>query len=177
MKTVIILGSGNSGAGAIRLYYLKRFRSISGKIQIITPRWIKLYIFLNFCVNSFANTIYNFKEFIRNSYSSNYNKKNKVFSENIIKFSDIFLDQISQTKYNGSPQFFLDKLSKFKKLSFYFNRFFLKKNEKKIPLINMTLPCSEELFFKYAEEFILNIIKSNKNLDEKNIVIEQGGSF
>ena len=41
----------------------------------------------------------------------------------------------------------------------------------------MTLPCSEELFFKYAEEFILNIFKSNKNLDEKNIVIEQGGNF
>ena len=186
MKTVIVLGSGNSGAGAIHDYLLSRkdFHSpFSGKeFRIVNdPDGIhELYysLYKNFSVNGSANAIYNFKEFIRNSYSSNYNKKNKVFSENIIKFSDIFLDQISQTKYNGSPQFFLDKLSKFKKLSFYFNRFFLKKNAKEIPLINMTLPCSEELFFKYAEEFILNNIKSNKNLDEKkNIVIEQGGNF
>ena len=180
MKTVIVLGSGNSGASAIHDYLLSEdFHSpFSGKeFKIVNdPDGIhELYysLYKNFSVNGSANAIYNFKEFIRNDYSSNYNKKNKVFSENIIKFSDIFLDQISQTKYNGSPQFF--QLSKFKKIEFLL-LFFFKKNAKEIPLINMTLPCSEELF-KYAEEFILNIIKSNKNLDEKNIVIEQGGNF
>ena len=53
----------------------------------------------------------------------------------------------------------------------------MKKNAKDIPLINMILPCSEELFLKYAEEFILNIYQLNPNFDKKNIVIEQGGNF
>ena len=58
-------------------------------------------------------------------------------------------------------------MSKSKKINFYFNRFFLKKNAKDIPLINMILPCSEELFLKYAEEFILNIYQLNPNFDKK----------
>ena len=186
MKTVIVLGSGNSGAGAIHDYLLSRkdFQSpFSGKeFRIINdPDGIhELYysLYKNFSVNGSANAIKNFKEFIRNSYLSNYNKKNKVFSKDIIKFSNIFLNQISKIKYNGGPQFYLDKLSNLKKISFYFNRFFLRKNAKEISLMDMVLPCSEELFLRYAEEFIFNIIKSNKNLDEKkNIVIEQGGNF
>ena len=55
---------------------------------------------------------------------------------------------------------------------------FLKKSAKDIPLINMILPCSEESFLKYAEDFILNIYKLNSNFDQKkNIIIEQGGNF
>ena len=186
MKTVIVLGSGNSGAGAIHDYLLSRddFQSpSSGKeFRVVNdPDGIdELYnsLYKNFSLNGSANAFKRFKEFIINSYNSNYNKKNKLFSKDIIKFSNIFLEQISKIKYNGSPQFYFDKMSKFKKINFYFNRFFLKKNAKDIPLINMILPCSEELFFKYAEEFIFNIYQLNPNFDKKkNIVIEQGGNF
>ena len=186
MKTVIVLGSGNSGAGAIHDYLLSRddFQSpSSGKeFRVVNdPDGIdELYnsLYKNFSLNGSANAFKRFKEFIINSYNSNYNKKNKLFSKDIIKFSNIFLEQISKIKYNGSPQFYFDKMSKFKKINFYFNRFFLKKNAKDIPLINMILPCSEELFLKYAEEFIFNIYQLNPNFDKKkNIVIEQGGNF
>ena len=186
MKTVIVLGSGNSGAGAIHDYLLSRddFQSpSSGKeLRVVNdPDGIdELYnsLYKNFSLNGSANAFKCFKEFIVNSYKSNYNKKNKLFSKDIIKLSDIFLEQISKIKYNGSPQFYFDKISKSKKINFYFNRFFLKKNAKDIPLINMILPCSEELFLKYAEEFILNIYQLNPNFDKKkNIVIEQGGNF
>ena len=76
MKTVIVLGSGNSGAGAIHDYLLSRkdFHSpFSGKeFRIVNdPDGIhELYysLYKNFSVNGSANAIYNFKEFIRNSY-------------------------------------------------------------------------------------------------------------
>lgn len=186
MKTVIVLGSGNGGAGAIHDYLLSRddFQSpFSGKeFRIVNdPDGIDdLYnsLYRNFSLNGSANALKCFKEFIINNYNSNYNKKNKIFSEDIIKLSNIFLEQISEIKYNGSPQFYFDKMSKFKKINFYFNRFFLKKSAKDIPLINMILPCSEESFLKYAEDFILNIYKLNPNFDQKkNIIIEQGGNF
>ena len=186
MKTVIVLGSGNSGAGAIHDYLLSRddFQSpFSGKeFRVVNdPDGIdELYnsLYNNFSLNGSANAIRCFKQFIINSYNSNYNKKNKLFNSDIIKLSNIFLEQISQIKYNGSPQFYFDKMSKLKKINFYFNRFFRKKNAKDIPLINMILPCNEELFLKYAQEFISNIYQLNRNFDQKkNIVIEQGGNF
>ena len=36
------------------------------------------------------------KNLLSYSYKSNYNKKNKLFSKDIIKLSDIFLEQISK---------------------------------------------------------------------------------
>ena len=186
MKTVIVLGSGNSGAGAIHDYLLSRddFQSPFSGVEfrvVNDPDGIhELYnsLYKNFSLNGSANAIKCFKEFIINSYNSNYNKKHKLFSEDIVRLSNIFLDQISKIKYNGSPQFHFDKMSKFKKINFYFNRFFLKKDARDIPLIDMVLPCSKELFLKYAEEFISNIYQLNPNFDKKrNIVIEQGGNF
>ena len=45
-------------------------------------------------------------------------------------------------------------------------------------MINMVLPCNEELFLKYSQEFIFEIFNSDKTFDKKkNIVIEQGGNF
>ena len=94
MKTVIVLGSGNSGAGAIHDYLLSRkdFHSpFSGKeFRIVNdPDGIhELYysLYKNFSVNGSANAIYNFKEFIRNSYSSNYNKKIKYSVKILLNF-------------------------------------------------------------------------------------------
>ena len=186
MKTVIVLGSGNSGAGGVHDYLLSRsdFQSpFSGKeFRIVNdPDGLdELYnaLYKNFSINIGANKIDCFKQFIRNSYNSNYNSKNKIFNKRIINLSDEFINKISEIKYNGSPLFYFDKMSALKKIFFYFSRFFLKKNAREVTLIDMTLPCEEKMFLKYAEEFLFNIYRSYKGFDKnKNIVIDQGGNF
>ncbi len=186
MKTVIVLGSGNSGAGAIHDYLLSRndFQSpFKGKeFRLVNdPNGLdELYnnLYKNFSINGSANKIEEFLNFIKNSYYSKYNIKNKIYNKQFIDLAKNFINEISEIKYNGSPQFYFDKSSKIKKLIFYFKRFILKKNAKEIKMLNMIMPCSEELFLKYSEQYLKNIFYSNNNLDKsKNIVIEQGGNF
>ncbi len=186
MNIVIVLGSGNSGAGAIHDYLVSRndFQSLfkNQEFRIVNdPDGLdELYntLYRNFSFNGCANKISNFKKFINYSFNSNINKKNNIYSKKIINISNEFIKKISLVEYNGCPRFFLDKISFLKKLIFYFNRFVLRKNAKKISMIHMILPCEEQQFLKYAEEFIFDIFKSNKNFNpKKNIVVEQGGNF
>ncbi len=185
MKIVIVLGSGNSGAGAIYDYlrsrtdfqapfYGKEFRIVND------PNGLdQLYhsLYKNFSINGSANSIEEFKKFIVNTYHSNYNK-NLYLNKDLIKFSNLFIKRISKTTYNGCPRFYLDKLTLIKKINFYFKRFIFMKNAKEIPMLQMTIPCEEKKFLEYVEEYFFSIFRSYKNFNEiKNIVIEQGGNF
>ena len=178
MKLVIVLGSGNSGAGAIYDYlrsrtdfqapfYGKEFRIVND------PNGLdQLYhsLYKNFSINGSANSIGEFREFISNTHNSNYHK-DKNFKKNLIKFSNNFLKQISKITYNGSPRFYMDKLSLIKKINFYLRRFIFMKNAKEISLLEMTLPCEEKKFLEYAEEYLFLIFRSCKNFDEKKILL------
>ena len=185
MKIVIVLGSGNSGAGAIYDYlrsrtdfqapfYGKEFRIVND------PNGLdQLYhsLYKNFSINGSANSIEEFKKFIVNSYHSNYNK-NLYLNKNLIKLSNLFIKRISKTTYNGCPRFYFDKLTLIKKINFYLKRFIFMKNAKEIPMLQMTIPCEEKRFLEYAEEYFFSIFRSYKDFNEKkNIVIEQGGNF
>ena len=185
MKLVIVLGSGNSGAGAIYDYlrsrtdfqapfYGKEFRIVND------PNGLdQLYhsLYKNFSINGSANSIEEFKKFIVNSYHSNYNK-NLYLNKNLIKLSNLFIKRISKTTYNGCPRFYFDKLTLIKKINFYLKRFIFMKNAKEIPMLQMTIPCEEKRFLEYAEEYFFSIFRSYKDFNEKkNIVIEQGGNF
>lgn len=186
MKTVIVLGTGNSGAGAIHDYLSSRedFQSPfdGAEFRIVNdPDGIdELYnsLYKNFSLNGCSNKILNFEKFIKNTYKSNYNKKHNIYNKNLIYLANIFLKKISLVKYNGSPQFYFDKISFLKKVNFYINRFLLNKDAKEINLLKMIIPCDEKLFLKYAEEFISSIYQNDEKFNnEKNIVIEQGGNF
>lgn len=186
MKIFIILGSGNSGAGAIHDYLLSRkdfFSPFNGKeFRLVNdPDGIdELYnsFYDNFSINGCANKLNNFDLFTKNFFYSNYNKKNKVLSNKFLNLTKTFINQISEIKYNGSPQFFFDKISLYKKLIFYLNRFVLKKNSKDIKLLSMIMPVTPEVFLKECEKYLFEIFKlSEKFNDEKNIVIEQGGNY
>ena len=92
MKSVIVLGSGNSGAGAIKDYLMSRddFQSPLGdqEFRIINdPDGINdLYInfYKNFSINNAANAVHNFFLFINNCYHSRLNKKKNMYSKKII---------------------------------------------------------------------------------------------
>ncbi len=186
MKTIIVLGSGNSGAGAIRDYLMTRqdFQSPFGKQEfriINDPDGLNdLYfnLYENFSINNAANAVYNFFLFINNSYNSRLNKKKKIYNKNIISLTKNYISKIIKVEYNGAPRFYLDKINNIKKVNFYFSRFVLKKNAKNIKLLKMIVPVSKKQFLKYTQNYIFNIFKKTKNFNlKKNIVIEQGGNF
>ena len=114
MNIYIVLGSGNSGAGAIHDYLSSREDCIApfkgAEFRIVNdPNGIDdLYnnLYENFSINKSSNSIYEFRKFIRTIYYSNYNKKFKIYKKEIIKLSNDFIKSIAKTNYNGSPQFF-----------------------------------------------------------------------
>ena len=186
MSIVIVLGSGNSGSGAIHDYLVSRSDTLSPfsnkEFRIVNdPDGLdELYnsLYHNFSLNGSANRIYSFKRFIKNSLESKYNKNNKIFDKKILEVTDRFINKISVVDYNGCPRFFLDKISFIKKLVFYLKRFLINKNAKDIEMIKMILPCEESLFLKHSETFINEIFKSKKYYDsKKSIIINQGGNF
>ena len=186
MKTIIVLGSGNSGASAIRdlLMSRKDFQSPFGtqEFRIVNdPDGINdLYfnLYKNFSINNAANAVNNFFLFINNSYNSRLNKKKKIYNKNIILLTKKYINKIIKVEYNGAPRFYMDKMDNLKKANFYFSRFILKKNAKKINLLKMITPVSEKKFLKYTQDYIFDIFKLTKNFNSrKSIVIEHGGNF
>ena len=101
MKSVIILGSGNSGAGAIKDYLMSRedFQSPlrDQEFRIITdPDGVHdLYINLykNFSINNAANAVHNFILFINNCYRSRLNRR-KLYSKKIITLTEKYINNI-----------------------------------------------------------------------------------
>ena len=186
MKTIIVLGSGNSGAGAIRDFLMSRkdFQSPFGKQEfriINDPEGINdLYfnLYKNFSINNAANAIHNFFLFINNCYNSRLNKKRKIYNKDIILLTKKYINKIIKVEYNGAPRFYLDKIDNFKKANFYFSIFILKKNAKNIKLLKMIIPVNEKKFLHYTKNYIFDIFRLTKNFNsKKNIVIEQGGNF
>ena len=186
MKIIIILGTGNSGASALNDYLLSRedFQSLfnAGEFRLVNdPDGVdELYnsFYKNFSINGSANALENFKEFLKNIQKSNYNKKYPIYNKKFDSIANEYLKNVVKLRYNGSPQFYLDKLSIYKKLKFYFKRLILRESLKNTSLLNMITPCDEKSFIEYSHKFIFDIFKSLRNFDDKkNIVIEQGGNF
>ena len=109
---------------------------------------------------------------------SRYNKKNYVYSNDLIGISNDFLNKIIEISYNGSPQFYFDKMSKIQKYLFYFKRFILRQDSRSINLLNMSLPVNKNEFLKNCETYLQKIFSTNFNLNTtKGFVINQGGNF
>ena len=186
MKIFIVLGSGNSGAGAIHDYLLSRddfFSPFKGKeFRLVNdPDGLdELFntLYNDFSINGSANKLNNFNIFTKNFFYSNYNNKNKILNKQFLNLTEYFINKVIKIQYNGSPQFFFDKINLLKKINFYFKRFILKKDSKNIELLKMIIPVSKENFIEESRKYLYEIFKlSDKFEEKKNIVIEQGGNF
>tara|TARA_B100001057_G_scaffold276525_1_gene276780 strand:+ start:7251 stop:8198 length:948 start_codon:yes stop_codon:yes gene_type:complete len=180
-KKIIIIGSGNSGSGAIFDYLAGKAKNLSllnGKefrITHDTDGLNDLFInnYNNFTINNSASSFERFEKYFTNSFKNNKNKNN------LHRELKTFLNQIIYLKYYGLPSFVRNKFSLNKKIKFYFDRLVLKKNINNIKLFRMTLPVNKKLFLNLSSKFINNIIKILHPKSEKfdNIIINQGGSF
>ena len=154
MKIFIILGSGNSGAGAIHDYLVSRedfFSPFEGReFRLVNdPDGIDdLFnsLYNHFSINGSANKFDNFIKFTKNIYYSNYNIKYKILDKKFLLLTKNFMKEIIQIEYNGSPRFFFDKMNVLNKVNFYFKKFILRKSSKNIKLLKMIIPVNQKDF-------------------------------
>ncbi len=180
-KKIIIIGSGNSGSGAVFDYLAGRDKNLSlldGQEFRIThdnDGLNDLYVnnFVNFTINNSASSFERFENYFKNAFRNH--KKKKELNKEL----ENFFNKILYLKYYGLPSFVRNKFSIEKKIKFYFDRLVLKKNINNIKLFKMTLPIEKKSFLKLCNKFINNLIKilHPGSKKYKNIIINQGGSF
>ncbi|MGL3827299.1 hypothetical protein [Candidatus Pelagibacter communis] len=178
---IIVIGSGNSGSGAIFDYLSGQEQNLSflnGKeFRLIhDPDGLNdLHInnYKNFSINNSASSFMRFQNiFTKFALKQKSNKK-------LIKLLNMYLSNVIELRYNALPEFYKNRLNLNDKLNFYINRIIFKKKIHKIKLLNMTLPIKEEKFIKITKIFINNIIKTiHPNIKKyKNVILNQGGNY
>ena len=180
-KKIIIVGSGNSGSGAVFDYLAgkdKNLPLLNGEEFRIThdnDALNDLYInnYINFTINNSASSFERFEKYFQNFF------KNHKMKRDLIKELKMFLNKIIFLRYSGLPAFKRNKFSINEKVNFYFDRLILKKKINDLDLFKMTLPVKKNEFLKSSSNFINNLIKILHPDFRKyeNIIINQGASF
>ena len=78
----------------------------------------------NLSINTYPKVSFEKHIMIETGYKKDEVKKYNVYTKELISTADNFIKNISYLNYNGGPQFFLDKMTIYKKISFYLNKFF-----------------------------------------------------
>lgn len=181
IKKIIIVGSGNSGSGAIFDYLAGQKKNLpflnGNEFRIIQdPDGLyDLYInnYTNFSINNSASS---FERFIKTI--KTFASKQKS-SSLIIEALESFLKQVISINYSGLPEFYRKKLNLNLKINFYLKRIIFKKKINELKIFNMTVPVNEKKFLEEAELFLNNLIKiiHNDFSNYQNIIFNQSGNF
>ena len=188
MKTVITIGTGNSGCGAIHDFLIKstKYKSPfnSHEFRMINDPDGILNLYFNFykncSINNSSNAIMRFKNYISDLVNLEMkveNKSIKIYDKKLLSLTNEYIKNITTINYNAYPQFIAIKKNFFKRK--FFN---LKKKVFKIEndpnLFKMYLPVKENIFLRESKKFILKIIKLQlKNKKSNFIVLDQAFSM
>ena len=180
LNKIIVIGSGNSGSGAVFDYLSSQKSNLSflnGKeFRIIhdpdglTDLYINNYV--NFSINNSASAFERFKKVL-----DKFEKKNK--QKKLRPIFKKFFNKVIRLNYNAYPEFYKNRIYFKKKLNFYVNRVVFKKKIKELELMNMTLPVEEKKFIKESQILINNIIKiiHKNNIKFKNVIFNQSANY
>lgn len=188
MKFVITIGSGNSGCGLVHDY-------LAGRNDFVSPFYNQEFRFLNdpgglfslykglyenFSVNNSTQAFidfYNFVKFQQNRFFYLNSKKKKMYNRNFLQIIENFINDITEVKYFGSPNYKRLQFSYYQKLEFHLLKRFFYKNNNSSHL--MRLPCKEEKFFDLSKKLLKDLVVNNlgKSLIKKNILLDQAVSY
>ena len=185
MKSIITVGSGNSGGGAVHDYLRGRkdfeclmhgneFRLINDPDGIDT-----LYqnFYENFSINGSAIAFERFHKYanlLSNIKGNLNNKRQKVYPTNLKQIIENYINNISYIEYYGMPQFKYISLKLHEKILFYIKYNFLNKKINNIKNFRMRLPVQEKKFLHETKKFINSFYPINKN---KNVLLDQSASY
>lgn len=189
-KKVVVLGSGNSGSGAVLDYLALRpdfYSPVNQEFRLIQDPGgimeLHAALVFGFHVNRASSAIHNFIDLcnrcgrLKNKYQMglSYNQKLTNYEFNVNKF----VSAITTVEYNGMPFCEISKLSRWDTFFYRIRQEKAKKKGTKYVSGITRLPVDEETFLRETEKF-LDAIFDCKHLDPMNklsIVIDQGGSY
>ncbi|MCC5931450.1 MAG: hypothetical protein JJU28_19540 [Cyclobacteriaceae bacterium] len=191
----IIMGSGESGSGAVFDYLTNRpdvFDPINSEFRLVQDPGglVDLYssIVLGFHVNRASNAINRFKIFCeqcgrpkskvyKGLFSYKYGLNYAKHIENYFEKVDKFISRITHVNYSGMPSCERLNLNTFDVIKYELKRKKAKRNNEKPYVGEMYLPVSEEIFLKETELFLNELFSVNESSIKNNIVVDQGGSL
>ena len=187
---VIVLGSGNSGSGAVYDYLALRpdfsaplkqeFRLIQDPGGIMD---LHAALVFGFHVNRANAALKNFidlckrcgKEKTKFQLGLSYNKNLNHFEKNV----NDYIKAITAVEYKGMPFCESSKLTALQTFMYRKRLEWAKKRGSKIQYGEVYLPVTETTFLKETEQFLKNIFDIHKigTQNNMNIAIDQGGTF
>ena len=116
MKTIVTIGTGNSGCGAIQDYLIKStkfespFKGQEFRMMDDPDGILNIYhnFYTNRSINNYSNAIMRFKNYIENliNLEMNINGKNtKVYNKKVMSLTNNYIKNITTLNYNSFPQF------------------------------------------------------------------------
>ena len=188
MKSIITVGSGNSGGGAIHDYLKNRKDFVApfygNEFRLICdPDGINnLYknLYQNFSINNSAiafERFYKFSILLTKIKGSVNNKRKKIFNNNSIEIITNYLNKITYLEYNAMPQFQYIGLNLFNKMLFKIQHSYLGRNINLINLFQMKLPIDEKNFLIETRKLIMKLCEANISSKNKNTILDQAASF
>jgi len=191
----IIMGSGESGSGAIFDYLKSRsdiidplnkeFRLVQDPGGLVD---LHSSIVFGFHVNRASNAIKRFRKLseqcgrsnkgiIRRRVTYEYGLNYARSIENYFNKVDTFIERITHVSYNGMPSCERLDLNKLETIKYDYKLRKANKNNVKPEVGSMVLPVQEEKFLKETEIFLNELFSVNAKSQNKHVIIDQGGSL
>ena len=181
MKTIITIGTGNSGCGAIHDFLIQstKYKSpfMGHEFRMINDPDGILNLYHNFykncSINNSSNAIMRFKNYVKDltNLEMNVNNKSiKIYDKKLLSLTNEYIKNITTINYNAYPQFIAIRKNFFKKKIFNLKKKVFKiKNDPS--LFRMYLPVKEDIFLKESKKFISKIVKSQLKHKKLNYVV------
>ena len=186
MKNIIVVGTWNSGSGAVHDYLASRTDILSpfglNEFKICSDPMGLNYLFQN-CYRT-GNNLLNpthalddFKKYINGFYKhKHYNKKGKeikILDKKFVNFSYDFINNITEMKYYALPHYASLTMPKSEKIYLKIMTKIFRKKIKDIKLKTIIIPKKEKIFLFEAKKYIKRILEyyCNKKIKNQNIVL------
>ena len=183
MKTVVTIGTGNSGCGAIHDYLVKctkyksPFKGQEFRMMDDPEGILNLYhnFYTNCSINNYSNAIMRFKNYIENlvNLEMNFNGKiKKVYNKELLPLTNDYIKNITTLDYNSFPQFIAIQTNLLKKKYFHYKKMI--SGNKNQSFFKMYLPVEEKIFFEQSTIYLNKIMRCqirDKKID--HLVLDQ----
>ncbi len=191
----IIMGSGESGSGAVFDYLSNRpdvIDPIKSEFRLVQDPGglVDLHssIVFGFHVNRASNAIHRFKRFCeqcgrpnskvyRSWFNYKYGLNYASHIENYFEKVDNFINRIIHVSYKGMPSCERLGLNTIEAVKYEVQRKKAKRNNEKPEVGKMLMPVQEEIFLKETELFLNELFSVTGSSPKQNIVVDQGGSL
>ncbi len=183
MKTIITIGTGNSGCGSIHDFLIKStkykspFKGQEFRMMDDPEGILNLYhnFYTNRSINNYSNAIMRFKNYVENLIHLEMNingKITKVYNKEVLSLTNEYIKNITTLNYNSFPQFIAIQTNLFKKKYFHYKKVI--SGNKNQSFFKMYLPVEEKIFFKQSINYLNKIVRSQlKNEKTDHIVLDQ----